>query len=783
MAEDGRAYVLAPGVVVRAAAELRPDVRRQLDLEPGDHVVTLPTARTRSLLVDKESARVLALWRRAATAEAITAEAASAGIALTRDDLEDLRARLVGVGYLLPDRSDRPSSGDRLADGARVGSFVVTARVQEMPDKAVYLAAGPDGTRAALKIAASGAPEATTASLDRERRILATLELDAVPRLLDAGEVDGRPYVGVEWRDGADVLTRANGIRSEASSPALAAPRLRDLVAAMLDAYATLHDAGVVHGDIHPKNVIVGADGGISLIDFELASGPGLDPGEAIPRGGVPYFYEPGYARALLAGRGAPEATRESDLHGLVALTYLLITGRHYLPFRLERTLFYRQIAERDMQPFAHAVDWSWPSVELLLEHALRDGAGSAAELARGIRALDAADLDEHPTAVVWPRDFLRTFRLGRSNDTWPFPAPSVSLHHGAAGVAVALISAAGSDPAALADAARWSHRSNSAVDDEHLVGDGSVVGADVTRPWSLHYGAAGVHLVSGLIANARGNAVEAERALAAYCACAADLDVSASPDLMSGAAGWLLGAVHLEGALPASAHLPSRGELVETADDVAHRLGEVEASTLPAGVAHGRAGIAYATLLWAAARLREPPPGAVAVVRQLAQEQRTPSRPGWTAPEGWQPDRAARFASSWCNGSAGLALTFCAAYDATQDAGLLDAAEHAAQVAVDAGSNGSSLCCGDAGLAYALAALGRRTGRDEWQQLAREVASRAAAMRHGTPHSLYKGLLGARLADVELNDPASARFPLFEPEVWPMRWSYTAPPFVRGER
>src|SRR5262249_18253704 len=88
-----------------------------------------------------------------------------------------------------------------------------------------------------------------------------------------------------------------------------------------------------------------------------------------------------------------------------------------------------------------------------------------------------------------------------------------------------------------------------------------------------------------------------------------------------------------------------------------------------------------------------------------------------------------------------------------------------------DPGPNGHSLCCGLAGRAYALLALYRCTGDAVWLDRARELGRRAvgSAAAGGTvPHSLYKGPVGVARLAADLEQPAAACMPLFEPEGWP---------------
>jgi serine/threonine protein kinase len=48
-----------------------------------------------------------------------------------------------------------------------------------------------------------------------------------------------------------------------------------ELARALLDAYVGLHERGIVHADVHPKNVLVASGGAVTLIDFGFARVPG----------------------------------------------------------------------------------------------------------------------------------------------------------------------------------------------------------------------------------------------------------------------------------------------------------------------------------------------------------------------------------------------------------------------------------------------------------------------------------------------------------------------------
>jgi serine/threonine-protein kinase len=260
--------------------------------------------------------------------------------------------------------------------------------------------------------------------------------------------------------------------------------------------------------------------------------------------------------------------------------------------------------------------------------------------------------------------------------------------------------------------------------------------------------------------------------------------------DITLGRAGILLACSSLLGVLPAKAkagedlHEPLRALGRRMLSDIWGKLDRFppisdskELSLL--GIAHGWAGLLYATMCWCALPGNPIPSGLSERLEQLA-ECAEPAGRGmqWK----WDFARSASepgggSAPGWCNGSAGYVYLWTQAHMGFAEPGFLQLAEGAAWNAWETRHGTGDLCCGLAGQAYALLNLYRHTGEAVWLRRACDLsrnAAEAAAYASSResreqpaprPESLYKGELGIIVLDSDLNQPEFARMPMFESE------------------
>ncbi|MFD8480284.1 lanthionine synthetase LanC family protein [Kitasatospora sp. NPDC059673] len=784
---------LPPDVVIAPVTQLHAQVRRQLRCADSDYVVSRPTGRTRSLLIDRQAAEFLLAFRRPSTLpQAVVAYAAPHGLAAQQllDEVYPVAARLRALGLLVrPGEPAAAALAHRLSPGDRVAGWTVVGGVQALEDSEVYRALGPGGCSAALKIARRPADARLAATLHHEQAVLARLAGAPVPAVLAAGTEADRPYLVLEWIEGVDALAAARAARATAAAPSA----LRELCARLFEAYAAVHDRQVVHADVHPKNVLVAPDGTARLVDFGLARFLGAGAGPA--RQGVGYFFEPEYALAELAGRPLPPASVPGELYAVGALAHLMLTGRHYTDFPLERSAFLDAIAHTPPASFADSGAPAWPEVEQALSAALsKDPAhrpASARALAERLRAAPLPRARPRPARTAVPERPPTELAAFLPGGAWyPRQAlrpPTASVHYGAAGVAYALLRLAQltDDRTALAAADLWACRAGSALGGTERYWSPAIgITPEATGPTALHHTRFGIALVCALVAHARWDPPAVNAAVDEVVAGAhRPLD---RIDLVSGEAGVLLACAQLLEALPDDpllhcARLRAAGR--QAAERLAERL---RAAGVPGGsglvslgIAHGWAGALYAQLRWAkAARVLPSATLPDHLDRLAALAERDGARLRWPDRAG-RPAAAAPFGAGWCGGAAGQVHLFGLADTVFPSCGYREVALGAGAEAWHAPDAGSSLCCGLTGRSYALLSLARLTGDRAWLDGAAELAHRAepSADRPGTPaHSLYKGALGRALLELDLQHPDRSAHPLFAPEGWPPRARSKAP-------
>ncbi|GGC99590.1 hypothetical protein GCM10011512_28140 [Tersicoccus solisilvae] len=794
-------FVLAPGVSVDPVAALPLDLRERLGGDPSDYVVTRPRTRRPSTVVDRTLAGLLERFRSPTRiVDAVLIYTAADG----GDPRAVLEAAFGPLSALVADRLLVPAGSDAdrpvdptFAPGADLAGLRIVEVVHVLDDTEVYRATGPDGTDVAVKIAGPAATAQILAALANEEAILRRLDGDVAPRLVRSGDVDDRPYLATVWLHGSDLYEAAAQVRALGGREARA--ELLALGERVIAAYARLHTHGLLHGDVHPRNIMVDATGHVTLLDLGLAV-PVHSTRPALV-GGIDMFQAPEIASAG-AGSGSPVRPRPSvpaEIYALGVMLYQVLTGHPTHAFSLHRPEMIRQLTEDPPLPFARNGVTGMPAVEQVVLRALakrpEDRWPSASELVRAFRAAGRADGDGGPTATRPGNDpdgaVRRWVDAGASAVDPPpprtLPPPRASVVHGAAGLAYAVLRTArrSGRPTDLAGADLWATRAAGArrTDDGFWATDLGVE-ADTLGRTSLFHARAGVDVVQALVAHALGDTARQLTAVDAF------LESTREPehwDLLFGRAGLLLGATLLLDTCPPgdpAVRLRAQGDrLVGELWEMIDRQPPVAAGTelRLLGLGHGWAGLLYATLTWCEAADMPVPDGLPDRLEQLAALGRPDGRVlRW--PRRNDDDVGSDLAASWCNGAAGHVHLWAAAHRRYGDDRSLDRALRSGwAVLEDPPRPTATLCCGAAGRAYALARLAREVDDERWlgraaALLRRAPAPAADARPGGEPspgpryraHSLLHGTVGTDLARADIAAGGVDGMPFVEREGWP---------------
>jgi eukaryotic-like serine/threonine-protein kinase len=784
MSIDGE-LVMPKEVEIFSVRELAPEVRANLDSADEDYAVTRRRSRAPSRIVDKASADLLSIFRTPTRiVDAVISYAGSRGLdaEATLENAYPLLHQLYNARVLVPpDEKGAAPRRRELGVGSAVEGFRLLRSVQAFEDNEVFLGRNAAGQYAAIKFYAEGG-ERTTRALEREASMCKRVQHKRVPQVYSLARIDDGIALITEWVFGLDATNAAATLRRNASRHPLLA-----LCVDIARAFADVHECGVLHGDVHPRNVLVEGGGSVRVIDFGLAQA--IENATASePRGGVAFYFDPEFAHAQLAHKQAILSVA-GEQYSIASLLYQLWTGAYYVDWSLEREALLRQIIEVDPAPFASRNVPAWPELEAVLGKALQK---RPERRFASMRAFVDALSELLPEAEARDRNAglrnkerarekelldrtLQRFALGglALRDGLAADAPLSSVNYGAAGVAYSLYTIARrrADPKLLALADIWTQRAFATSEKEGAFYRAELeIDRDSVGEVSLFHSMSGVYCVRALVSIAMGDPGGANSAMRSF------VERSRGPcqrlDLTLGKASLLIGCTELVEATPVpwffnADVVRSRGN--EIAEELMALIRAQKVATsneiTMLGIAHGWAGIVFALLRWARATGVTVDASVVGVLDELA-DLAEPHGAGLRWPVHNSAKRSPTYMEGWCNGTAGHTMLYALAHEVLGAGKYGEFAERAAISAWGAETQLGTLCCGLGGTGYALLAAHRLTGSELWLERARVTTRRAAAdsSKNFLRDSLYKGAVGVAVLAEDLKCPNAAAMPLFEP-------------------
>ncbi|GII33763.1 serine/threonine-protein kinase [Planotetraspora mira] len=154
----------------------------------------------------------------------------------------------------------------RTDDPRQVGAYRIAGLLGEGGQGQVYRGVGENGELVAVKLlhARFSGDAKARARFAAELAHAGKVAAFCTARVLDADVEGDRPYIVSEFVDGPALS------QVIAAGRAPQGPALERLAIATVTALAAIHEAGIVHRDFKPSNVIMGADGP-RVIDFGIA--------------------------------------------------------------------------------------------------------------------------------------------------------------------------------------------------------------------------------------------------------------------------------------------------------------------------------------------------------------------------------------------------------------------------------------------------------------------------------------------------------------------------------
>jgi serine/threonine protein kinase len=119
-----------------------------------------------------------------------------------------------------------------------------------------------------------------------EVRVARQVSHPNVCRMYDIGEVEGTPFLSMEYVDGEDLATLLQRIGR------LPADKAIEIARKLCAGLQAAHDKGVVHRDLKPQNIMLNKKGEVLILDFGLAAIAEQIAGAEV-RNGTPAYMSP----------------------------------------------------------------------------------------------------------------------------------------------------------------------------------------------------------------------------------------------------------------------------------------------------------------------------------------------------------------------------------------------------------------------------------------------------------------------------------------------------------
>lgn len=788
--------LLPEDLEITVISDLAINTQALIKADPKDFVLTRPKNRRRSVVIDAEMVDLLRAFRQPTTIpEAVLLYSLKTQRIATEvlTEAYPILLSLRQARYLVP--YDAPDAGAHLpllSPATMIGTWVIIRCLQSFEDSDVYLAAKL-GTQAAIKLIRPPASAWALRRLKRESSVLRLIEkkgFSNVPKVIEDHLDNEPPWLAISWVNGISADLAAATLRKSKNCHV----DLLGMTAQIADTYSKLHKRGIIHGDIHPRNILINNDE-VNIIDFGLASIEDSD-GSIVTyeRGGVGWAYEPEFANAVINKTIEPRVTYEAEQYSIAAVIHYLLTGKHHHIFPLERLEMFKSILENEPLSLEKCGQDRWSlTSEALLKALNKDPKKRFKSLSRLtvalkrqvklIHSLPQAAITKSPNRGFFnpvisrnAKGLLNQLRRPPALASFQYwPKPLSSINHGAAGTAYVTyrLSRLLDDVQLLAASECWSALANASIQAPGAFVDSSVgISDQLAGTLSLYHSTTGVYMVQALIGHANGNVTQAKEAIKNFinqANMAYKTDSEPRAELVFGKAGVLIGACIMLESLKTETMSQQRDALQSLLSSSFSRsvfdLSVFEASGFQPkfadgrknndmwGLAHGKAG-----QVLAAARTAKAVQSLYGICKLFVETWLSHVHDKWSN----ILDSNNCLSGSWCNGASGMLLTLISV-QSTFGLDLEKKIQQLANNVAHAKLHNFNLCCGATGYAYALLEMYQHSKEKEWLHHATRLSSYAAGACNFASyrsHSLFKGEIGTLLLMEDIQQPDLAVFP-----------------------
>jgi eukaryotic-like serine/threonine-protein kinase len=256
---------------------------------------------------------------------------------------------------------------------------------------------GELGREVAVKVLAARYSEDVQLRARFKREALAAARLSGhanIVTIFDVTEHERRPMIVMEYLSGGSLEER---VRDRSPVPPAQVLEWLEEAGSALDA---AHEAGIVHRDVKPGNLLLDEHGRVHVADFGIASAAGMDSftktGTILGTAG---YLSPEQARGERAGPA-------SDLYALAIVAWELLTGRR--PFQADTPTVEAAAHVNTPVPSIHATNSSLPrSFDQVFERALAKDPSS-----------------RFPTAIEFVQELRQALHDDAGDTGWIEPVP-----------------------------------------------------------------------------------------------------------------------------------------------------------------------------------------------------------------------------------------------------------------------------------------------------------------------------------------------------------------------